>query len=57
MPTAGADLSIDLNRLKPHKNAKKGLVWESSRINLPQPFEVSKSGKKVNEKLFFTIFL
>ena len=33
------------------------MVWESLRINLPQPFEVSKSGKKVNEKLFFSIFL
>ena len=27
------------------------------RINFPEPFEVGKSGKKVNEKLFFSIFL
>ena len=33
------------------------MVWESSRINSPEPFEISKSGKKVNKKLIFKIFL
>ena len=27
------------------------MVWESSRIKSPEPFEASKSGKKFNEKL------
>ena len=27
------------------------------RIKFPEPFEVGKSGKKVNEKLIFMIFL
>ena len=57
MPTAGTGFSMNLDSLKPHENAKKVLVWESLRINFPEPLEVSKSGKKVNEKLFFSIFM
>ena len=30
---------------------KKSLVWENSRINLPELFEVSKSGKKSQYKV------
>ena len=53
MPTAGTGFSIGMDKLKPHWHAKKGLVWESLRINFPEPFEIGKSGKKVNEKLIF----
>ena len=40
MPTAGTGFPTDITYLNVMKDPKKGLVWESLRINLPYPFEV-----------------